>query len=56
MAVGGAGARVAPPLASSLIPNDLCHVHLAEKSWLKILFADLLLEKNIVRWLKKYGL
>jgi hypothetical protein len=27
-------------------------VRLAEKSWLKVLFADLLREKNIVRWLK----
>jgi hypothetical protein len=24
--------------------------------WLKVMFADLLGEKNIVHWLKKYGL
>jgi hypothetical protein len=25
------------------------------KSWLKVLFADLLWKKNIVRWLKSHG-
>jgi hypothetical protein len=33
-----------------------CPIRLAEKLWLKELFADLLWEKNTVRWLKKYGL
>jgi hypothetical protein len=31
-------------------------VRLVEKPWLKVLFADLLWEKNIFRWLKKYSL
>jgi hypothetical protein len=31
-------------------------VRLAEKPWLKVLFGDLLWEKNTVHWLKKYGL
>jgi len=30
----------------------ICPVRLADKSWLKVLLADLLWEKNIVRWLK----
>jgi hypothetical protein len=31
-------------------------IHLPENAWLKVLFTDLLLEQNIVGWLKKYGL
>jgi len=34
----------------------ICPIRLADKSWLKILLADLLWEKNIVRWLKKIQL
>jgi hypothetical protein len=30
---------------------ELRPVRLADKSWLKVLFADLLWEKNIVEWL-----
>ena len=42
-----------------IMHNDLFDqwpVRLADKSWLKVLLIDLLREKNIVRWLKKYGL
>ena len=31
-------------------------VRLADKPWLKVLLADLLWEKNSVRWLNKYDL
>jgi hypothetical protein len=31
-------------------------VRLAKKSWLKVLFTDLLWEKNTICWLIKYGL
>jgi hypothetical protein len=31
-------------------------VRLAEKAWLKVPFANLLEEKNTIRWLKKYDL
>ena len=36
--------------------KDICPVRLADKSWLKVLLANLLWKKKIVRWLKKYGL
>ena len=35
---------------------NICPVRLADKSWLKVLLADLLWKKNTIRWLKKYGL
>jgi len=42
---------------TQLIPNALfVWTCLADKLWLKVLLADLVCEKNIVRWLKKYGL
>jgi hypothetical protein len=46
-------------LSSSLtasIIRGYHHVRLTEKSCLKVLFVDLLWEKNIIHWLKKYGL
>jgi len=38
----------------NLVP--LCSVRLADKPWLKVLLTDLLWEKNIICWLKKYSL
>jgi hypothetical protein len=31
--------------------EELCHVCLTDKPWLKVLFVNLLGEKNIVKWL-----
>ena len=36
--------------------GSLLSVRLVDKSWLEALLINLLWEKNIVRWLKKYGL
>jgi hypothetical protein len=36
--------------------RDVRLFRLPEKPWLKVPFADLLQEKNIVHWLKKYSL
>jgi len=40
---------------TSKFQNQYNHIHFAEKTSWKVLFADLLREKNIVPSLKKYG-